>query len=52
MPLLREAPAGGVLQEDGGVDSAGWALKGRDVGRGSERGRRGNDFAQEGPREL
>lgn len=48
MPLLREAPAGGFLQEGGGVDSTGWALKGRDVGRGSKRGRRGNDTPKRG----
>ena len=48
MPLLRDTPAGGILQEDGGVDSAGWALKGRDVGRGRKRGRRGNDLLRRG----
>ena len=44
----REAPSGGFLQEDGGIDSAGWALKGRDVGRGSKRRRRGNYLPRRG----
>ena len=49
MPLLREAPAGGFLQEDGGVETAlDGPLKGRDVGRGRKRGRRGNDTPKRG----
>ena len=49
MPLLREAPAGGFWQEDGGVETAlDGPLKGRDVGRGSKRGRRGNDTPKRG----